>query len=298
MATLRTRLFLTLAYSSTFGFPLTASEWARRLYQRSNESIEWPTTNRLRDEIVALVDGGWVAMLGRYFVAKSDETRSLEANVRGQRRQAARRKLQEITPVIRLCERLPWVAGLAVTGSVAVDNAEQNCDVDFMVVCAKNRLWMVRPILILFSQWYGKRRTWRGEEQNSWCFNLWLEQYSMRVPSDNQSLYTAYEVCQARWVVDKNNTRELFFFANRWANHIVPRMFLYAKNDSITPQPTRGFAFPVVANLFDLANCCLFTLQKWYMRAHMTREHVSLASAAFHPRDTKGMIFERITNSI
>lgn len=310
MASLRTRLFVTLLYSWTFGFPLTTAEWVRRLYRSKKTAAVLPNTTELYSEIVSLHQQKLLSKDGPYFVplmmrADTNATElspsttgspRLSAHARLQRHAIAQQKKAEIAPVVRFCRYIPWVAGVALTGSVAVNNAQKNDDVDFMIVCAPHRLWLVRPLLIFFSQLYGKRRTWQGEEGNSWCFNLWLEQHDQGVPLGNRSLYTAYEVCQAQWVVSKAYTRELFLSDNRWVMAYVPLLYAQAQQWLATFETTAPlFRLPIIGFLLDFANYISFLVQHAYMRRHMTREHVVLHMAAFHPRDTRMMIVERMT---
>ncbi len=299
MASVRTRLLLTLYYSWSFGFPLRVGEWYLRTYTHTSPEGKLRAASEIASEMVALQASGFVQITNE-FVAPLPESSGLNLQkIRKNRLAVSNEKYTEITPLIKFCSRLPWVRGVAVTGSVAVENAESNDDVDLMIVCAANRLWLVRPLLIFFSQLYGKRRTWRGEEGNSWCFNLWLETNSLSVPATQRSLYTGYEVCQARWIVSKDGCASEFFTANRWVEGIVPFFFKYAQSRAAgVDRRHSNFSFPPIAILLDLANLISFSFQHLYMLPHMTQERVSLRSAAFHPRDTRGNILKSMRSLV
>lgn len=295
MPTVLTRLFVTLLYSWSFEFPLRIDEWVRRLYRPMDSAIKGDSLSLAQAAICKLAQRNQVTTDGVYFAPASKKFTTDMASIRSQRLAFSQAKLAEIKPLVRLCQWLPWVAGVAVTGSVAVENAKKDADVDFMIVCLPSRMWLVRPLLILFSQLHGKRRTWRGEEGNSWCFNLWLEQHTQSVPPSQRSLYTAYEVCQARWIISKAHTKELFFAANRWVTFVVPRLFTSATTQSVEhEQKTVGVGIPLLYNIIDLANYISFKIQYFYMRRHMTRERVSFHFAAFHPRDTKVNVLQAV----
>lgn len=291
MSPLQRRLLVTLRYSWVFGFPLKAGEWVRRLYQSPIAHIHRSDATELANTIVSLVQANRVKKDGVFFSPVINEKTFLLSAIRAERLANSQRKLAEIEPLIKLCRWLPWVKGVAITGSVAVNNAKPDDDVDFMVVCAHRRLWLVRPLLILFSQRYGKRRTWWGEEGNSWCFNLWTEEISQRVESPQRSLYTAYEVCQAKWVISKDGTQRNFLLANRWVKRLLPHLYAHsAHSQAAFARATNQLSLPFVNQLLDLLNWLSFKLQFAYMRPHMTRERVSLHFAAFHPRETAGHI--------
>lgn len=249
--------------------------------------------------IVSLYSHQYLKKDAKFFSPKAGESDTSLTTIRVERRATAQTKIAEVAPLIHLCRWLPWVLGVAVTGSVAMENARKDDDLDLMIVCSAHRLWLVRPILILFSQLHGKRRTWWGEEGNSWCFNLWLEPTTLQVPTEHQSLYTAYEVCQTKWLISKADTRELFFRVNGWVSTIVPMLYRTAR-----AQPARYEAatiFPgifILSNSIDLANYISFTFQLMYMRRHMTRERVTLQMAAFHPRDTRRKILSTMMSML
>lgn len=299
MASLRTRLLLTIFYSWSFQFPVRTDEWIRRLYtDKISQSNQWDA-DAIVAAIVYLYSHQQLNKEDDFFSPMLNEPTSSLKTIRLERRAAARKKIAEVAPLIRLCRWLPWVLGVAVTGSVAMENARQNDDLDLMIVCSAHRLWLVRPILILFSQLNGRRRTWGREERNSWCFNLWLEPSTLQVPAEQRSLYTAYEVCQTNWLINKADTREWFFRANCWVSTTVPMLYR-----SAGAQPARFelqtafFRILILSNCIDLANYLSFIFQLVYMRRHMTRERVKLQMAAFHPRDTKGKILSTMRSMV
>ncbi|MDQ5950975.1 MAG: hypothetical protein QG639_252, partial [Patescibacteria group bacterium] len=124
---------------------------------------------------------------------------------------------------------------------------------------------------------------------NSWCLNLWLEETTLSVIPDKRSVYTAYEVCQARWVISKDSIEEKFLNANSWVLQYIPNYFEYRlQNTSASSlEKTSSFAFNSV---FNLLNSAAYHTQRWYMQRHMTIERVGKTFAFFHPRDTKRSI--------
>lgn len=212
--------------------------------------------------------------------------------LRKKRARLSAMKLLELQPFLTFAQNIPWISGVAVTGSVSVDNADAKDDVDLMILTQANRLWLVRPLLVLFSVIKGKRRSWNKEEYNSWCLNLWLEETSLSVMPDKRSVYTAYEVCQARWLLTKANIEQRFLLANAWAGSYVPHYFetRLAEADHYSDNSGRWLLF---AFLLDGINTAAYTLQRWYMQRHMTTERVGHSYAFFHPRDTKKTVVSR-----
>ena len=219
-------------------------------------------------------------------------TATFDINERKIRSLQARKKLLELRTLLDFCKNLSWVRGVAVTGSVGVGQADADDDVDLLVVTSKNRLWITRVVLIVFAEILGKHRSRTGSSENEWCFNLWLESDKLSVHPASRSIYTAYEVIQAKWLLDKDSIQNWFYFSNMWVRKILPNSQINVSNKSLRHQPFSQNIF------FDFLDLLSYLFQRIYMNSHITRERVSLSAAFFHPRDTKGIIFQRWKTSL
>lgn len=200
------------------------------------------------------------------------------------------KKIEEARWLLWLCRVLPWVKGVALTGSLAaLDPKSKDDDLDLMVVCAEKRLWLVRPVLVLFSRLCGRRRSWNREEPNAWCFNMWVEEIALGVDSKARNYYLANEVCQARWLVSKDGVGERFLVENRWAAAWLPRLYAVAKLQAslVSRWGSNLVAPPPISWLFTTLNYASYRLQLQYMRPHRTTETISYARALFHTNTPK-----------
>ena len=280
MSSIDRQVILTLSYSQQFSYPLSIKElWYRLLRTRNNSNISIRELHssliRLKRSGSVVFEDGHILLTPAKNLAKRKQARLI----------SSLKKRAELVPLLKLCELLPWVAGLAITGSLAMNNADQHADADVMIVTENNRLWLVRPILVLFSFLYGKRRSWNKEEENSWCLNLWLERDSVGIAPEQRSVYTAYEVLQADWVLSKDGLMNEFYLANRWIDGYFNRVRVPTLKESWS-----GLKIPILSQCFDLLNFLALKIQIWYMTPHMTKEKVSNSVAFFHPRDTKSWI--------
>lgn len=285
---------LTVAYSGIFSFPLTFSEIKTRLLFFPRVS-----SRELAQALRTLVSLRQVEFWSGYFFIGR---RNLVAQ-RQHKLAISQAKIAEGQKLVKLMKWLPGVRGLVISGSAAVDNAKPKDDLDWLVITSDHSLWLVRPVLLLVAAGFGKRRGRNGHHRdNSWCFNMFLTESNLVLPQEKRSIYTAYEVCQARFLLAKNDLESRFLTANSWADDWLPNFFaqrLAAANakESAT-WSTRGrsgfsslrFNFPA---LITLLNQLSFQIQYHYMRPHMTREKVSLKAAFFHPRDTRKAIYGR-----
>ncbi|HQM15900.1 MAG TPA: adenylyltransferase/cytidyltransferase family protein, partial [Candidatus Woesebacteria bacterium] len=136
--------------------------------------------------------------------------------------------------LLRFAIYLDWIMAIGVTGSCAVDGALDDDDLDLVVITKPHRLWLTRAIILLYAILKGKKKigddkkivqsnaigdhvsTTKQSSSSEWCFNLWLDQQHLELPLEKRSLYTAYEVVQTQWLVDKENVSSRFLSENKW----------------------------------------------------------------------------------
>lgn len=297
LSTLRRALLLTLGYTHHFSFPLTASELFGRLIIRNSQGTI--STRFFCEALVSLVKEGLVHKSGSYFSFTTPLVQQAGA-LRTRRKSESHSKMEELKPLIAFMRLLPWIVAVGVTGSVAVESAEESDDTDICIVVEPGSLWLVRPVLVLFSLLYKKRRSWYSEEPRSWCLNLWLETTNLALPSSRWSVYSAYEVCQIKWIIDKNMIGKTFLERNKWVKYYLPHYYALCCN----AQTTQSRSVLITFLLYFLkiwtvpANCFAFVVQWWYMLPHMTREKVSYHTAFFHPRNTGYLVTQRWRDSL
>jgi predicted nucleotidyltransferase len=285
MQSLERELLLTLFYTAQFQYPLTTAELILRKVQLGSQKF---SSQAIKQVVATLITNQKVAERDGYlFISGTADALELRAA----RKAATEKKLLELQPLVQFLNQLPGVSGVALTGSAALDNAGEDDDIDLMIITENNRLWLIRPLVILFAYVYGKRRSWQKEEKNSWCFNLWLERKSMAQPRKTHSLYIAYEVCQTKWLLDVDDCRRSFFKQNVWVQKYLPTYYQVKAQKKAWHRKTALVTYlPVISEVLTLSNYILYILQRLYMRSHMTRERVGLHFAFFHPRDTQRMI--------
>ena len=207
------RILLTLAYTEQFNFPLNKKELYSRLLVSHFVSLQ-----TFNNSINFLKDKKLIKYSNGYFFISGLSTKQMNSLVETRKKRAmfATKKWQELTEFINFAKHIPFITGIAVTGSLAVNNTIKEDDIDFMIVTSPNRLWITRLIVTLYATTKGKRRSFAKEEINSWCFNLWIEETDLQLPKNSRSVYEAYEVIQAVWIVSKNNVASRFRSLNHW----------------------------------------------------------------------------------
>ncbi len=296
---LQRAVLYTLGYSTQFGFPLTHPELHQRLIKKIPETetalfgqkvslaqVE-TTVSELKNLGLMIEDLGFLTLVSQPQIGQTRLDRS----------QVAQTKWQEVSQLVSLASWIPWIQAIFVTGALAVDNVEPDDDVDFMIVTQARRLWLTRLLMIFIAWSKGKRRSWHGEEKRSWCFNLWLDEESLGVFRERQSLYTAYELWQAQGVFDRGHIRHQLWHQNLWVKDFLPHITGQTDKGGKVANKHPGEKGSWLKQLSDWfisgLDWIAYVLQSWYMKPHMTREQVSRSLAFFHPRDTQAWITRR-----
>lgn len=168
----------TVHYADIFGYPLTRQELHRYLIGRraAPSDVACAVRTLARSGGAEVSPDGYVSLPGRQAIIA--ERRLLAARAVPLRRQARF--------YARLLAALPFVRMVALTGSLAMDNARDG-DIDYLIVCAPGRLWLARGMavaLVRLARLGGARL----------CPNYLLTENALAL--DARNLYAAHELVQ------------------------------------------------------------------------------------------------------
>ena len=197
-------ILATLAYFDLFDYPLTHTEILQFLQKQSlSEEVNY--------ELLQLV------YKNRVF--KTEEFYSLQNEYSlGRRRKAgnarARGLLATAQKVAGLISTFPFVRGVAVSGSLSKNFADENSDIDFFIIMAPNRLWLGRTILHCF-----KKLTFLFRKQDWFCMNYFVDEAALQIKEKN--IYTATEIATLM-PLRGIEPFQRFFTENKWYRHYLP----------------------------------------------------------------------------
>jgi hypothetical protein len=200
-------LLCTLAYADLFDYPLTAAEVHRYLVGMVAEP----------GDVRALLSNGCtprhVVQSGIYFTLPGREQ---IVEIRDNRAAAAADLWPTAIHYGQAIARLPFVRLVAVTGALAVDNAEPGDDIDYLVVTAPDRLWLCRAMIIQFVVKPAARL------EITLCPNYLLSERALA--RFEQNLFTAHEIVQMVPVAGHDTYGRLCHL-NRWAARFLPNAY-------------------------------------------------------------------------
>jgi hypothetical protein len=175
LSVLSNAILHTAAYADVFDYPLTSTEIHRYLIgiRAPHEAV----AHFLREVMPLSKVGGYYSLPSR---EKLVETRR-------RRERIAAQLWPKAIEYGRLIARLPFVRMVAVTGALAVNNAEEGDDIDFLIVTEPGRLWFSRGLILLV-------RRLAALQGVTLCPNYLV---SLRtLVFGDRSLYTAHEITQ------------------------------------------------------------------------------------------------------
>lgn len=204
----------TVAYEDVFDYPLTAGEIHRLL-------TGLPASLQMVEDI--LRDHPCLSLVNGYFTLPGRE--GLVA-IRQQRERAAARLWPEARRYGRLIAGLPFVRGLAVTGSLAMNNIvpDGSPDIDYLVVTAVGRLWTCRALVLGVA----RMASLRGVRL---CPNYLVSEQALVFP--DQNLYAAHELVQMVPLFGMDLYAEIRRL-NGWTRRFLPNA------GDLPPQAARG----------------------------------------------------------
>lgn len=246
-----------LLYHDIFDYPLTTKELKKW-------SLRSPKTH---SKI------GYSSDKSYYFLQGKNQL----VNQRLKNELASKNKNQIALSASKLIGKIPTIKLIAVSGSLAMNNAAADSDIDLLLITSADALWVSRPLVYLLLKFNGYkiRKPKEKNEKDKLCLNLWMDEKELTIYEQNA--YTAHELAQLKPLISKNNTYEKLLVANKWVLDYWP--------NSVEIRNSNFEILNKFKYLNVISNLLLYCLQRLYMSGKLTREQVSLHRAFFHPKD-------------
>ena len=123
-------------------------------------------------------------------------------------------QIKKARKVARFLSWIPYIRGIAISGSLSKNFADENSDLDFFIITKANRLWLVR---IIYSFIYKIASTLRIKEW--FCLNYFIDELDLEVKEHN--IFTAVEI-STLMPLRGAKIFDNFFKANKWVHLFQP----------------------------------------------------------------------------
>lgn len=125
----------------------------------------------------------------------------------------ADQKWRKAQRFIKLLQMVPFVRLVALSGSLAMNNTEEDSDIDLLIVAKSGKIWTTRILVTGLIHLTGWRK--RGEiNQTGICLNHYLADDSLKIGFD--SLYNAQSYAHLIPLIDQGNVYQKFQLKNQW----------------------------------------------------------------------------------
>lgn len=212
---LKESIISTLSYFDLFEYPLTKEELFRFLYTGgSKESISYPEFCERLEQLSLENKYGYYFLPGRESVVE----------LRRQRLMYNEQKLRLAERAVKMIRSVPFLRAVFVCNSVGAGTAKYGSDVDFFIITAPNRIWLVRFFTNLILRLFGLR-TYGNKSANRICLSFYtdtehLDLSPWKIADDD--IFLIYWLYQLVPIFDPNNWREKILSANLWTNIFLP----------------------------------------------------------------------------
>lgn len=242
MITTEQNILKTLGYFDLFHYPLTGEE----IYLFHAE----PVLHSVIDAALeALINDGSVFRLDEFYSVQSDLSL---VQKRRKGNMLAIEQMKRARQVSKLLSRFPFTKGIAVSGSLSKNFANDETDIDFFIVTEANRLWIARTFMHLY-----KKLTFLTGHQHWFCMNYYVDEAGLEISEKN--IFTAMEIVTLIPMQGKDSL-DNFMAGNGWIKKYFP-VERIAIND--TPEIQRGVIRKLVERIFygNFGN----SVDKWLM---------------------------------
>lgn len=277
----------TLLYYDLFSFPLRGEELVRYAHQGGVNG-----SYHLDD--LPLTAPWWESEDGFWFLRGRSDLLARRAALQ----HASIAKLTRARVWARFLQVIPGVRFVGVTGSLAMSAAVPEDDIDFLIIAAKDRLWLTRALVLAALLALGVKRAddGRSEHPDRICANIFLSEADLHLPDHN--LFIAHEVCQMLPLVGPD-TYARFLQANSWVRDFLPQW----QPEAVEWQDVQAlrriqraaeWSLAPVGDRLDqsLRERQLARIRAKHSRGHNTNVKITATQLRFHARDLSDYIVE------
>jgi len=274
----------TLNYADIFDYPLTRGQ----IHQYLEEPLPTKTLKTLLARMVT--EGKLTHLNGFYCLPGREEIIKLRKR-REVYSQAKIRKARRVAAILGL---IPWIRLVGITGSLAMENASKNDDIDLMIITTPRRLWLTRGLVVILLRLSGQYRRPKKIKDRI-CPNLMLSEEALQFP--DHDLFIAHEIAHMKPILNRGCTYQKFLKANLWVRNFLPNAIKIPGFEYRTPKSHgKGHNF-----LLDFLEKLAYKVQLGYMGKKKTTEVTTPSLIRFHPQDMRPRILreyrKRLTNT-
>ncbi|HAX48455.1 MAG TPA: hypothetical protein PK605_13505 [Ignavibacteria bacterium] len=210
MEELQKNITKTLLYYDIFSHPLKTDEIFSFL---PRNSITKQDVGNFLKETALNGSAPYAEKDGYYYIKPSEE--NISKRVR--KENYSLKMWKQASVITHIIKRFPFVRAVLVTGSLSKNSSDAASDLDFMLVTAKNRLWISRTLLMLF------KKIFFLNSYKFFCINYYVTEDNLVISERN--IFTATEIATIKATYNTELLNE-FIRQNEWIRDYFPNYVL------------------------------------------------------------------------
>lgn len=249
MSALQVAILRTLAYFDVLDFPLTVEELWRWLYPAPDQTVR----AAVADVEAALS----TPELKQRFDRRNDlvffRGREALVDLRSARHEFGQKKWKRAFSGAQFLEVVPFVKMVAVSNTLAIDNAKESSDIDYLIVTSPGHIWLARTMVTGILNMLGIRR--HGDKvKDRICLSFYVTADALdfrkiaRQPDDPHRLFLTAQMVP---LMDDAKTYEKFRMANAWVTERLPNAWEWDWNKRLVKPNSLFRSFK---NMFEVAS--------------------------------------------
>ncbi len=279
MLSLKRGIFHALVYADIFQYPMTVQEVLRWI------PTEKPIAKRtIQKAVQQLVHEESISFTAPFLVLKKNTP---NIGLHAERLVHSQKKWKNAYCVAKILRCIPTILFVGVTGSLAMNNAGAEDDIDFCIVAAKGTVWITRFLTTITVELVAKRRHPGSINiQDTICLNMFLSEDSLKTEKAEQDVYIAHEVIQMVPMWERKGIEKRFLSVNSW----VKKYYYHAYQERLALRVQRVKRKPFWEKVLRFLEGPVRTIQLRYMAKRRTTEVVTKQIIRFHPKDMRHFV--------
>jgi hypothetical protein len=192
----------TLLYFDIFHYPLTQKEIAN--------FSPMPMSRDLQEFLNILVSRKYIFEQNGFYSLREDSS-VISRRIAGNG--LAEKKLITAKRFSVAISCVPFVRSVMLSGSISKGYMDKDSDIDYFIITAKGRLWIVRMMMALI------RRIFLFNSKKYFCTNYFIDVDHLEIMEKN--IFTAIETSTLKPMFGKKYVHE-FQLANHWCGRFLP----------------------------------------------------------------------------
>jgi len=279
MTLLTNRILQSIVYASIFQYPMTRRElfrWVSTSKQISQHS--------LHEALQTLIKKGKVTHITPFFMLPGHK---FHIGIHAQRLVYSQEKWKKAHRIARILHFVPTVVYVGVTGSLAMNNANHDDDIDLCIVSAKGTVWITRFLVTLLVEVFAKRRhPMATHVKDAICLNMFLSEQALEISEEERDEYIAHELLQMIPLWERKGIEKKWLLNNQW----VKQYYYVAYHERLRLRVRRIKQHKQWESFFRYLEQPARCLQLHYMKKRRTTEVVTDTIIRFHPKDMRRIV--------